>query len=127
MGMSYRYSGSASYPRFEEEVEQVVQILGGRKASSLQKKQDEVEGTIYQWFGCLQGDKKIKFYFPAGTPEAVIRFFNDIYGYHNADEVFDVWEYIYQNFEGPVADASPQIWRELRLCVEFGTGWDIDD
>lgn len=29
MGMDYQYSGSASYPRFDKEIFEVVKLLGG--------------------------------------------------------------------------------------------------
>ena len=37
MGMSYEYAGSASYPRFDEEVCAVAAVFGGVKTEELKK------------------------------------------------------------------------------------------
>lgn len=41
MGMDYQYAGSASYPRFDEEVKKVVEILGGKETAELVARKDE--------------------------------------------------------------------------------------
>ena len=52
MGMSYEYAGSASYPRFDEEVCAVAAVFGGVKTKELKKRQESMrKDTFDYWFG----------------------------------------------------------------------------
>lgn len=75
MGMDFRYAGSASYPRFDEEICNIAKIFGGEKTEYL--KQLELgyakANWVTQMFGtisanCAKGAVKPKFSFPNGTP-----------------------------------------------------------
>lgn len=95
MGMDYRYNGSASYPRFNDEVFKIARLLGG----------------------------KPKFEFKEGTPEILQRWFNDIWGDYTPSETKKIWEEIKKHPE--IEDISPQIWNELQDLVEYGDNWHV--
>ena len=57
MGMSYEYAGSASYPRFDEEVCAVVAVFGGVKTEKLKNREKAApKGTLNWWFGSYISD-----------------------------------------------------------------------
>ena len=72
MGMSYEYAGSASYPRFDEEVCAVAAVFGGVKTKDLKQREKAApKGTLNWWFGSYISDdpNKPRFIFPNGTNE----------------------------------------------------------
>lgn len=62
MGMDYRYNGSATYPRFNNEVFKIAELFRG----------------------------KLKFEFEEGTPEILQRWFNDIWGDFTPSETKEI-------------------------------------
>ena len=99
MGMDYCYSGSASYSRFNEELNKVAEVFGGVRHRG-------------------------KFTFPAETNDTLKKWFNDIYGESFTEkETKIVWMCISQHPE--IKDISHQIWRELETCVMFDEGWQV--
>lgn len=98
MGMDYSYAGSASYPRFNEELCAVAEIFGGVKV-----------GAVFD--------------FPIGTNETLVKWFNNIYGDFTCEETKAVWELVSEHPE--IKEISHQIWRELEAVVEFGEAWYI--
>ena len=97
MGMDYKFAGSASYPRFNEELREVAKIFGGTKPD--------------------------KFIFPDGTNEILVKWFNDIYGDFTVEETKIVWEHISQHPE--IKDISNQIWHELEFLTNIDEEWNI--
>lgn len=126
MGMDYRWSGSASYPRFDRELCAVAEVFGGIKTEHLKHREaTENERPCGYWFGFLSSDgsDKTKFVFPEGTNETLIKWFNNIYGDFTAEETKTVWEHTSQHPE--IEEISKQIWHELKTCVEYNDAWYI--
>lgn len=126
MGMDYNYAGSASYPRFDDELCAVAKVLGGVQTEHLkQRKATENERVLGYWFGFLSSDdsNNKKFYFPQGTNEVIIRWFNNIYETFTPYETKIIWETISKHPQ--IKEISRQIWYELEKLVEFNEGWEI--
>lgn len=129
MGMDYQYAGSASYPRFDEELCAVAAIFGGQKTEHLKEREMSIpKGTIPYWFGTLSGDKSDipKFWFPENTNAVLVKWFNDIYGrktYFTSEETKTIWDCIREHPE--IKEISYQIWDELECLVECNDSWDI--
>lgn len=126
MGMDYRYAGSASYPRFDEELCKVAKVLGGIETEHLKERRDtENDRPLGHWFGFLSSDHsdKTKFVFPDGTNETLVRWFNNVYDYFTAEETRVVWSCISEHPE--IEDISDQIWYELYMLNKFNEGWSI--
>ena len=127
MGMDYSYAGSASYPRFDRELCAVAEVFGGIKTEHLKEREaTENERPLGYWFGFLSSDdsNKIKFVFPEGTNETLIRWFNNIYGEDfTVEETKTVWEHISKHTE--IYEISHQIWHELETLTENNEAWYI--
>ena len=101
MGMDYQYAGSASYPRFSEEICSVAKVFGGKRNNS----------------------NEPKYVFPEGTNEVLIKWFNNLYGDFNEEETKIVWEYISAHPE--IQEISNQLWTELEMLVAVDECWYI--
>lgn len=126
MGMDYQYAGSASYPRFDREICNIVAVFGGIKTEHLKEREDtEGERPFGYWFGFLSSDdsKEPKFVFPENTNKILVKWFNDIYEYLSIEETKVVWEEISKHPE--IQEISHQIWYELQMLVNEEEGWDI--
>ena len=126
MGMDYRWSGSASYPRFDRELCAVAEVFGGIKTEHLKEREaTESERPCGYWFGFLSSDNsnEAKFVFPNGTNETLVKWFNNIYGDFTMEETKIVWEHISKHTE--IEEISRQIWNELKTCIEIDDAWDI--
>ncbi len=124
MGMDYKFAGSASYPRFDREIQAIAEKFGGKLSERSQKRLDN-DGGIDYWFGFLSGDQSDapKFIFPEGTDATLSAWLNNPYEDMEPDETARVWELIRQYPE--IEDISGQIWYELESLVELGEGWSI--
>ena len=102
MGMSYYYAGSASYPRFNEELTKVASVFGGVK---------------------VEYDK---FTFPEGTDEVLIKFFNAPYdGKFTEEETEKLGiEFIVKHPE--IKELSHQIWYEMGMRYINEEQWHIN-
>lgn len=130
MGMDYTYSGSASYPRFNEELAKVAEIFGGIPTKEFKEKleSDMFSIPICYRFSWLQHGESMfpKFVFPdyTGIVDAVlVKWFNDVYGVFTPEETKMVWDYISQHPE--IETISSQIYHELQQCVENEEEWGI--
>lgn len=126
MGMDYRYTGSASYPRFDREVCEIAEVLGGTKTDYLKEREaTEDERSCGYWFGFLSSDdsNNTKFIFPNGTNETVVKWFNNIYNEFTPEETKIIWEHISKYPE--IEEISKQIWCELKILVKLNEGWLI--
>lgn len=126
MGMDYQYAGSASYPRFDEELCGVAAVFGGIKSEHLKEREATIpKDSVSYWFGTISGDnsKLQKFIFPEDTDATLVRWFNDIYGDFTTEETEIVWNHIKQHPE--IQKISRQIWYELESLWEFDDCWDI--
>lgn len=126
MGMDYQYMGSASYPRFDEELCAVASVFGGKKTEHLQaRKNGTRKGSLDYWFGFLSSDHsgEEKFVFPKGTNETLVKWFNHIYGDFTEKETQTIWEIIRKHPE--IKEISYQIWSELEILVSLKDSWHI--
>lgn len=126
MGMDYKYAGSASYPRFDREVCELVKLFGGKESKQLKERRDnEIEGSISYWFGFMSGDNTIKerFVFPSGTPAVLVKWFNNLYDPLSVEETREVWSFLKEKEEAE--KISLQICHELKTLVELDEGWEI--
>lgn len=102
MGMDYVWSGSASYPRFNRELEEVAKVLGVRKVS----------------------DVKPFFEFPPAFPSTLMTWIQEpYYEYFTPRQTREIWYAVRRHPE--IKEISWQIWNELEKCVEFEDGWYI--
>lgn len=126
MGMDYQYMGSSSYSRFDRELCDVVEILGGRKTEYLKnKKEKEIDGSLDYWFGFYSSDgtQNEKFVFPENTNKTLVRWANNIYNDFTPEETEEIWDIVK---EYPAIERiSLQLFRELETLVELGEGWHI--
>lgn len=127
MGMDFQYAGSASYPRFDEELTAIAKLFGAELTEHLKEKIDTEPKTICDyWFGTLSSmnsDDK-KFIFPENTNPVLVKWFNNPYGDFNFEETKTIWDILkYKHDE--IEKISPQIWQELKYCREYGHPWYI--
>lgn len=126
MGMSYRYAGSASYPRFDEEVCAVAAVFGGVKTEELKKREKSMrKDTFDYWFGSyISGNEHEQcFAFPEDANEVVAKWLNNIYEPRTAAETKEIWCQVREHHE--IKDISSQIWNELRECYLRDESWEI--
>lgn len=130
MGMSYKYAGSASYPRFDRELQEIAELFGGKSTKYLtEHKETENERLFGYWFGYYSSlDSKIpRFSFPESTNPLLVVWFNDIYSdYHffDTEETKVIYEELKKHWND-VCNISPQIANEIETCVDFDECWDI--
>lgn len=127
MGMDYRYAGSASYPRYEEEIVKIAAVFGGRETKEIQEQHKEREARPYgYWFGYMfprPGDVEQKFIFPEGTNELVMKWLNHPYDDMPSEEIEVVWGEVKKHPE--IEAISYQIWYELRHLCMYHEMWSI--
>lgn len=127
MGVDYKWSGSASYPRFDRELCAVSEVFGGIKTEHLKERErTENERPLGYWFGFLSSDgsSETKFVFPEGTNETLIKWFNDPYNEDfTEEETAVIWEQIAAHPE--IQDISWQIWHELDMLAQNYESWHI--
>ena len=100
MGMDYVWSGSASYPRFNKEIENIVKVFG--RKSIIEE----------PWFT-----------FPEKTNTILVNWLNQPFNDLTEEETKVIWEAVRRYSE--IKEISWQIWNELEKCVEFESGWYI--
>lgn len=100
MGMDYVWSGSASYPRFRQEIENIVKVFGG------------IDIIGEPWF-----------IFPKRTNTILVNWLNRPFNDLTEEETKVVWEEVRQHPE--IEEISYQVWNELKICVGLETGWHI--
>ena len=126
MGMCYEYEGSASYPRFDEEVCAVAAVFGGIKTEELKKRQESMrKDTFDYWFGFYISDNEHeqRFAFPEDANEVVAKWLNNIYEPRTAAETKEIWDQVREHHE--IKEISIQIWGELRERYLRDEGWEI--
>lgn len=126
MGMDYQYSGSASYPRFEKEIEAIAKALGAEPTDALAVLQDiAAKKPLGYWFGCLQGAQPgdTVFAVPDSLPEAVSKWLNHPYESRTPAETAEIWKAV--SAHPGIESLSVQVWGELRELADSGEGWDI--
>lgn len=127
MGMDYKYAGSASYPRFDEEVKKVVEILGGKETAELKaRKENEGQTFMGHWFGYASAadGKMEKYIFPRETNPLLVRWFNNIYAEYTAEETKKIFELLSPHKDA-IMEVCSQMYCELEDLVEYEEGWEL--
>ena len=128
MGMDYQYAGSASYPRFDKEILDIVQqVFGGAKSTALQQTEDEVSkgSWVTKMFGTMSSMKgEDKYIFPDNIPEHVAYFFNHLYDRFNPEFMEDVYSFIEPRLTN-MEEISNQFVCELQMVHECGADWHL--
>lgn len=127
MGMDYQYAGSASYPRFDEEVKKVVEILGGKETAELVARKDEQNKSFLgYWFGYSSSasSEMEKYAFPKDTDPLLVRWFNHIYAPYTAEETRKIFELLSPHADA-IQDVCSQMYSELESLVEYEEGWEL--
>lgn len=98
MGMDYKYSGSASYGRFDKELCAVAEIFGAVKTDNLKTRETDVarfnskHNMFYNVFGTysiLKADE-LKFLFPKDTNKTLAKWFQNVYGKFTVEETKEI-------------------------------------
>ena len=128
MGMDYQYAGSASYPRFDDEIKKVVELLGGVESKELQnRKETENERPFGYWFGYMSSsdDNMEKYIFPEGTNKIVVKWFNHIYDDFSPEDTKIIYKELHP-YKDSIQGVCRQLWCELRNLYAYGEGWGIE-
>lgn len=131
MGMDYKYAGSASYPRFDEELCEVANIFGGVKTDylkSLENDYNKADWVTRMWgtisADCSENVVNEKFIFPSKTPNILKKFFNNPYDDFDTKETFEIWKNIKKHPE--IKKISYQIWNEFETLTAQRENWWIN-
>lgn len=118
MGMDYIYAGSASYPRFNDEVKGIVELFGGKMVTN-RKPQEEC--NIIEYFM----EKPLKYSFPDGTNKIFMKWANDPFESLTEKETKELINFMKPKWE-EARKISDQIIYELE-CLDDDSGWCISD
>lgn len=133
MGMDYQYAGSASYPRFDRELEEIAKLFGGKLTSELgelkellESNSNTISGFIDYMFGYISNadDAATKFVFPPEIHSTFRKWINHPYSDLWADETLVVYN-ILKSKESEVRAISGQIMDEFETLVELRGNWHI--
>lgn len=124
MGVDFTWEGSASYPRYYDEVEQIaVKCFGAKLTEQFVEDSGKVQKSILNpsyMFGEVH-ERDDKFIFPESTPEVILQFCRKPVG-----EFYDatlLWQAFQTHPE--IEEISPQIWNEVQQCAEFGEMYHV--
>lgn len=117
MGMDYRYAGSASYPRFNDEIKGIVELFGGRMTTN-RKPQEEC--NMIEYFM----EKPLEYEMPEGTPKIIVKWVNEPFEDYSSKEVREIYKFLEPKWD-KVEEISDQIAYELQTLVEYFEGWSI--
>lgn len=120
MGMDYLFSGSASYPRFNDELSKIVELFGG---SIVTNRKPANECTMVEYFM----EAPLKYIFKEGTPGVFIKWANDPYGDYNSftfEETKELYIFLKTKWN-KVKEISSQIANELKTCYQNKCPWSI--
>lgn len=117
MGMDYRFAGSASYPRFNDEVKGIVKLFKGKMVTN-RKPQEEC--TITEYFM----EKPLNYTFPKGTPMVFMKWANNPYEDLSEKETKELYNFLKPKWKN-VEKISHQIAYELETLVDTNWSWSI--
>ncbi len=126
MGMDYRYAGSASYPRFNKEMEKVAKLFGAIDSKELKENKEKYKDGI-NWVDHMFGkehDVDIRYVFPKDTPEVLVKFFNHPYDDLTVEETKEVHDLLEPKRE-QIEEIANQIMYELDDLVLYEESWSI--
>ena len=124
MGVDFFFSGSASYPRYYEEVEKIaVQCFGATLNKKFIKDEKKVKKSLLNpeyMFGSVH-DRPDKFIFPKETPKIIVEFCREPVGEsYNSTKL---WKVFQQHPE--IENISDQIWNEVKVSAECGRSYKV--
>ena len=117
MGMAYKYGSSASYPRFNNEVKQIVELFGGWMITNRKPKE---QCTMVEYFM----EEPLKYHFLKNTPFVFKKWANDPFGEFTVKETKKIYDFLKTKWR-KVKEISPQIADEFKCCVEYNDYWEI--
>lgn len=124
MGVDFQWSGSASYPRYYEEVEAIAtKCFGATLNPQFVEDEKKVEKSLINptyMFGTVH-ERNDKFIFPDGTPEVIVEFCRKpTMEFYDASKM---WEAFQQHPE--IEEISYQIWEEVKCCAEYRSSYHV--
>ena len=117
MGMDYRYAGSSSYPRFNDEIKGIVELFGGKMTTA---RKPENECNLVEYFM----EAPLSYEMPEGTPEVFTRWVNNPYDELNEEDTKAVYN-ILKTKMAEVEKISNQIAYEFNCLHDYGNNWYI--
>jgi len=124
MGVDFQWGGSASYPRYYEEVEAIAtKCFGATLNPQFVEDEKKVTKSLINptyMFGKVH-ERNDKFIFPDGTPEVIVEFCQKpVNKFHDARAL---WKVFKQHPE--IEEISWQIWNEVETCARFGEDYHV--
>lgn len=133
MGMDYRYAGSASYSRFDEEITKVAEVFGGKLKPEYQttmntvKKLESENPRIFFGFGTINATDELrrgeKYDFPEDFDQVVADWLNHPYKAQTIEDTLHIWDII--KYYPEIDEVAHQIWYEMRMLVQNKQNWYI--
>lgn len=126
MGVDYKFSGSASYPRFNEELESIaVQVFGATVTQEFKDALKKPENnTITGYFFAKAHEIPNKYVWPENTPDVVKTFFNNPREFYDPDIVKELWKYVEPHSQ-KIEELSWQFLDELKNCAFYDESWSL--
>ena len=118
MGVDFKWMGSASYPRYYEEVQKIAtQCFGAVLNEQFVKDEQKVEKSLLNpeyMFGSVH-ERDDKFTFPEGTPEEVVKFCQKPVGkFYDAKKLWEAFQ-----VHPEIEEISDDIWNEVKTCALY--------
>lgn len=117
MGMDYKFAGSASYPRFNDELAAVVKLFGGKMQTNRKPRE---ECTMVEYFM----EEPLEYTFPDGAPTVLCKWANDPYGEFTFEETEELYSILKTKWK-KVKAASRQIAYEFDELHSWESRWHI--
>lgn len=124
MGVDFKWGGSASYPRYYKEVEEIAtKCFGAKLTEQFVKDESKVTKSLLNptyMFGEVN-ERDDKFIFPEGTPDIIVRFCKK-----PVEEPYDakaLWEEFSKHPE--IQEISDQIWDEVKTCAKYDELYEV--
>ncbi|MBR4407564.1 MAG: hypothetical protein IKT27_04565 [Clostridia bacterium] len=124
MGVDFQWSGSASYPRYYEEVQKIAtQCFGAVLNEQFVKDEQKVEKSLLNpeyMFGSVH-ERDDKFTFPEGTPEEVVKFCQKPVGkFYDAKKLWEAFQ-----VHPEIEEISDDIWNEVKTCALYNESYHV--
>lgn len=124
MGVDFKWSGSASYPRYYEEVQKIAtQCFGAVLNEQFVKDEQKVEKSLLNpeyMFGSVH-ERDDKFTFPEGTPEEVVKFCQKPVGkFYDAKKLWEAFQ-----VHPEIEEISDDIWNEVKTCALYNESYHV--
>lgn len=119
MGADFRYAGSASYGRLNDELKGIVELFGGKCIS---EREDYDTGSPFlKPLGYFM-EEPLKYEMPEGTPEIVVKWINEPYETYPYEDIKQVYDFLKPRWK-EVQEISQDITYELEHLVLYKEEW----